>query len=480
MGIHYKKNKKTLYRKVAEDLEGMITRGLYEEGTRLPSIRQMSSSLDVSINTIIEAYSLLETWQLVEGRPQKGFFVKSINIQKLQVFKSQNFFEPITHDISEDMIYQKITKEIMDPDLVPLGAAAASTSILPVQDINSLITSLSEEQKRLCLTEAPVEGLPELRRAIACKLIDCGLSLSIDEIIITAGCVEALYLSLSAITNPGDTIAIQTPIYFNLVLMFRNLGLKIIEIPSDPITGIYLEVLEYAIKRNSIKACVVISNFSNPTGSSIPNKDKKKLTEILKEADIPLLEDDVFGDLYFTGKRPTTCRTFDDSGNTVLCSSFSKTVFPGFRLGYIIPGKLKDRIIRIKMGVNICTSTIPQLLLANYLESGGFYRHLRKLRREIALRMKNLRHDVFSFFPPGTRMTDPQGGYTLWIKLPGRMSGLDVYNKALKEGISIVPGGLFSQDDYFDSFIRLDAGCYTEDIRPAVKKLGAIIKELLE
>ncbi|MCK5153462.1 MAG: PLP-dependent aminotransferase family protein, partial [Spirochaetales bacterium] len=387
MAIHYRKKQNTLYRKVAEDIERMIARGLYKEGTRIPSIRQMSDHLNVSINTVIEAYALLETRQLIEGRPQKGFFVKNISIQKLQVLESQNFYEPVTRDIPEDMIYQKIMKEIMDPNLVPLGAAAVSPSILPIQDINPLIASLSEEQKKLCLTEAPTEGLVELRSAIARKLIDSDLTLSIDEIIITAGCVEALYLSLSAITQPGDTIAIQTPIYFNLVLMFRNLGLKIIEIPSDPINGIYLEVLEYVIKHNNIKACVVISNFSNPTGSSIPDGNKKKLTEILKEADIPLLEDDVFGDLYYSGKRPTTCRTFDGSGNTLLLSSFSKTVFPGFRVGYIIPGKFKNRIIQIKMGVNICTSTIPQLLLTNYLESGGFYRHLRKLRRETAVRM---------------------------------------------------------------------------------------------
>jgi len=479
MAIHYRKKQNTLYRKVAEDIEHMIVRGTYKEGVKIPSIRQMSSHFNVSINTIKESYALLETRQLIEGRPQKGYFVKNTNNKDLEISRIEEFYEPVTREIPANQIYQRVLKDLLNPENAPLGVAIASPSILPVQDISSLITSLTEEQKKLCLAYAPAEGLVELRIAIARKLIDCGLTISADEILITAGCEEAIFMALSAITKNGDTIAIQIPMYFNLIPMFRNLGLKIIEIPSDPVTGIYLEVLDYAIKNNNIKACVVISNFSNPTGSSIPDENKKKLTEILVKAEIPLIEDDIYGDLHFGEKRPTACRTFDNSGNTLLCSSFSKTVSPGLRVGYILPGKFKDSIIQRKMAANICTSTVPQLLLSNYLDSGGFYRQLRKLCRETSLRMEKLRNDVTEFFPQGTRKTDPKGGYTLWVELPGNVSGLDVYNRAIKEKISIVPGCLFSQDDYFDNFIRLDAGCYTEDVYPAVIKLGEIIMELL-
>lgn len=479
MAIHYKKKHDTLYRKVADDIELMIVRGVYKEGSRIPSIRQMSDHFGVSINTIKEAYGVLELKQFIEGRPNAGFFVKNTIVNDFPPMENQTFYEPVTRDIPELFLYQKILKEVLSPDHVPLGAAVASPSILPLQDINLLLNSLTEEQKKLCLSYGSIEGVSELRNAIARKLVDCGLTLSIDDVVITAGCVEGIFLALSVITDPGDTIAIQCPIYFNLIPMFSHLKLKIIEIPSDNIKGMSLDVLKYAVKNTDIKACVVISNYSNPNGSIIPDDEKQKLAEFLRDAQIPLLEDDIYGDINFSGQRPKTCRSFDDSGNTLLFSSFSKTVSPGLRIGYIIPGKYKNAIIQLKMAMNVSTSAISQYLLANYLESGGFYRELRKLCRESALRMEKLRSHISELFPKGTRLTNPQGGYSLWIELPGNVSGLDLFNRAISEGISLAPGEIFSQDDSFENYIRLDAGCYTDELKPAIVRLGEIINELL-
>jgi DNA-binding transcriptional MocR family regulator len=479
MVIHYRKKQNTLYRKIADDIELMIIRGLYEEGKRIPSIRQMSENLQVSINTVKEAYALLETRQFIEGRPNSGYYVNNISARDFPHLKSEDYYEPVTRDIPENLIYQKILKEVLNPDHVPLGAAVASPSILPLQDFNALISSLSEEQRRICLSYAPIEGIKELRIAIARKLMDSGLSLSHNDIVITAGCVEGIYLALSVLTNPGDTIAIQSPIYFNLFPMFRNLGLKIMEIPSDPVTGISLDVLHYAIRQKEIKACIIISNYNNPSGSTIPDNHKEKLVEMLRNAEIPLLDDDIYGDLSFTGQRPKSCLSFDSSGNTLLFSSFSKTVSPGLRIGFIIPGKYKDEILQQKMAMNVSTSSITQLLLANYLNSGGFYRHMRKLCRELAMRMELLRTHVGEYFPKGTRMSDPKGGVSLWIELPASVSGLDLFNRSIQEGISIVPGEIFSQEESFRNYIRLDSGCYSEDLKWSIEKLGSFVNELL-
>ncbi|MBB6482446.1 PLP-dependent aminotransferase family protein [Spirochaeta isovalerica] len=479
MSSHDEKKKQPLYQKVADDIESLILQGMYETGSRIPSIRKMSENLKVSINTIKEAYAILESRQLVEGRPHRGYFVKDIDVRKLQIPDPAHSFRPNTLEITGNFMFQRILEEVMDSRYVPLGMATASPSLLPLQDFSSLISSMTENQKKQSLMYAPPEGMPELRNVIAKKLLDSGLTLTANDILITSGCEEALFLALSAITSPGDTIAVQSPIYSNLVLTFKNLGLKILEIPSDPDDGISLDILEYGIEHNEVKACLVISNFNNPTGSVIPDKNKRRLTDILKTAGIPLLEDDVYGDLYFEGTRPSTCRTYDKSGNTVLCSSFSKTVSPGLRVGYIVPGKFKDAIIQHKIGSNICTSTISQLLLSNYLQSGGYYKQLRKLRSEVGERMKMLREDVRKFFPQGTKMTDPKGGYTLWVELPGNVSGLDLYEKAINENIAIVPGGLFSQNNLFRRFIRLDAGCYSRSISYAVARLGELTMELM-
>ncbi|MGL1894489.1 MAG: PLP-dependent aminotransferase family protein [Spirochaetaceae bacterium] len=463
-----------LYEQVVLQIKTMIEKNIYAEGDKLPSIRVMSNNLKVSINTIKEAYSILEIDDVIEGRSKVGYFVKKNCSNTLPILHN-----PVIQIATENLDYQHILNEVMDPEHIPLGAAVASPSLMPVQDFSILISSLSETQKKQCLSYAPTEGLISLRRSIIGKLVDSGLSIREDEIVITSGCEEALFLALSAITKPGDSVAIQSPVYCNLVLMFKNLGLNIIEIPSNAEDGISIDALKYAMEFNTIKACLVISNFNNPSGSIIPDINKKLLAEILSDKKIPLIEDDVYGDLYFEGNRPTTCRSYDSTGNTILCSSFSKTISPGLRVGYIIPGKFKNRVIQRKMSTNICTSTISQLLLTNYLESGGFHRQLRKLRNEVSSRMSKLRADVKKYFPDGTNMTDPKGGYTLWVELPGNVSGLDLYTIAIKEGIAIVPGGLFSQKKYFENFIRIDAGCYTDDIVPAVKRLGEMVMHLL-
>lgn len=474
MAVHYKKKRDTLYSRVAKDISGMIESRVYSEGDKIPSIREMSHSMGVSINTIKEAYTLLENSGYIEGRPHVGFFVKK------KVYKPvDRYYEPIPKSDSESILYQNILKEIMSPDYFPLGATVSSPSLLPLKDFNHLINSMTDEQKNLALTYAPTEGLSSLRVAIVKKLIDSGLHLDPEDVVITSGCEEAILLALSSITKPGDSVAVQAPVYCNLILTLRNLGLKLIEIPGDDREGVTPEVLQYVIENNSITACLLISNFNNPSGTLMSSDNKRAVATLLASNGIPLIEDDVYGDLYFGEKRPTTCRTYDSSGNTILCSSFSKTVSPGLRVGYIIPGKYRDRIIQRKMGMNICTSTISQLLLYNYLESGGYYRNLRRLRTEVGKRVKLLREDVLRYFPTGTRVNDPGGGYSLWVELPGGISGLDLYNIVIERGIAIVPGGLFSQRGSYESYIRLNAGAYTEDVEPAIKTLGEVVYKLL-
>lgn len=478
MALHYKKQRDTLYRRVAKDISTMISNGVYSIGSKIPSIREMSHNMSVSINTIREAYTLLENNGLIEGRPHVGFFVKD-KIVKSYERPVASYFEPLPSSDSEAILYQNILKEIMDTKYIPLGATVSSPSLLPLKDFNHLINSLSEEQRNLALAYAPTEGLPQLRVAIVKKLVDCGLHMDPEEVVITSGCEEALTLALSSVTKEGDSVAVQAPVYCNLILTLKNLGLNLVEIPGDDENGVTPEVLQYVIEHNNISACLLISNFNNPSGTLMTNENKREVTELLREYDIPLIEDDVYGDLYFGDKRPSTCKTYDSTGNTILCSSFSKTVSPGLRVGYIIPGRYKDRVVQRKMGMNICTSTISQLLLFNYLESGGYYKNLRKLRGEVGKRMKQMRHDVLTYFPPGTRANNPQGGFSLWVELPGGLSGLELYNRVIKEGIAIVPGGLFSLRGSYESYIRLNAGAYTEEVREAIKTLAKIIYSIL-
>jgi len=467
-----------LYEQVAGEIAGLIEQGTFRAGDRVPSIRQLSSRFDVSINTVMQAYALLEDKRLIQARPQSGYFVRS-RVPEIREpdLQSRSCITPTTVTISD--LCQQVMRNMMNRDLLPLGSAIPSARNLPIDKLNRIMAS----ELRRCGEQGVLYQMPpgyeRLRVHIARRALVAGISSGPDDILVTSGCVEAVLLALRATCRAGDTIAVESPFYFNFMQMIAELGLKALEIPSTPRDGISIEALRYAIGQGKISACLVIANFSNPLGSLMPDERKRELVDLLARHEIPLIEDDIYGDLAFGNERPTAAKSFDRSDLVIYCSSFSKTLAPGYRVGWAIAGRFQAEMERIKMIMNIAPASPPQLAIAEFLATGGYDHHLRSIRRAHARNISQMAEAVAGYFPAGTRMTHPAGGFILWIEMPEGIDAIQLYHRALERGISIVPGPLFSLSDKYGHHIRLSAAQWDERIEQGIKILGALAHELL-
>jgi DNA-binding transcriptional MocR family regulator len=325
---------------------------------------------------------------------------------------------------------------------------------------------------------ATEQGMKRLRVQIARRMLNSGCSLSADDIVITSGCVEAITLALMAACRPGDTVALGSPIYYTFLKSVEWLGLKVLEIPSTPAEGINLDVLSYAMKQTPIHACITITNFNNPLGTLMPDDRKRELVALLAKHDIPLIEDDVYGDLAFGPAHPTCTKAYDEKDLVLYCSSFSKTLAPGYRVGWIAPGRYRQRVEQLKALFNIATASPTQLAVAEFLTNGGYDHHLRAVRRAYSRQVSRMRDAVIRFFPHGTRVSRPEGGFILWVELPENSDSFRLYEEALSRGISIAPGLLFTMADKYANCFRLNAAFWSDRVERALETLGGMAKAL--
>ena len=465
------------YEKLARQIAQLIRQGTYRPGERIPSVRQMSQQQGASISSVLQAYRVLENRGLLEARPQSGYYVRVMADAKLPEPEiSAPSLDPSHVNLHE--LVMMIMNDSSNPDLVQLGAAMPNLELLPTERMNRIMSRLARKANQGMHQYHFPPGLEELRIQIAQRSLKSGCQLSPADIIITSGGTEAIDLCLHAVCNPGDIVAIESPMYFGTLQIIEVHGLRALEIPTNPRDGISLEALQFAIEHNPIKAVLTISNFSNPLGSCIPDDKKKELVELLARYDIPLIDNDVSGEIYFTEKRPMVTKAFDQKGLVMLCSSFSKDISPSLRVGWVAPGRYKAAIEWLKFTLSAATATLPQLAIAEFLESGGYDHHIRRLRRVYAGNVARLYDAVTRAFPQGTRVTRPSGGYVLWVQLPEAVDSLELYSLALQGGITLTPGYLFSPTNQFQNFIRLNAADWSYPIEHGLNKLSDMIVEL--
>ncbi len=445
-----------LYVRIAENVTHQVATGALRPGDRVPSLRELSRQLDVSVSTALQAYLLLENRGYLESRPQSGFYVRTPFARLIPEprFETKKKCEPT--EISTNSILSEILETAADPRNVRLGVASASPELFPSRKLNLIL--------RQVLRDDPDHsahydfGLERLRRQIARRALSTGCSYAPDDLTITSGGLEAINLSLRAVAKPGDVIAVETPCYFGILGSAASLNLKVIEVPTHPQEGMDLGELERAIRTHGVKACVVMPNCHNPLGYVLPDEKKRALVELTGRFDVPLIEDDVYGDLAYADSRPKTLKAFDRKGHVLLCSSFSKILSPGYRLGWVVAGRYRNEIARMKLLTTVATPSLSQRVIAEFLESGGYDRHLKRLRVTLAQQAEYFRNAVARHFPSGTRVTRPAGGHMLWIELPSKVNALKLYRAALEEHISILPGVLFSASGRYRNHIRINCG----------------------
>jgi len=319
-------------------------------------------------------------------------------------------------------------------------------------------------------------GNPRLRKQIARRYSEIGTKTGPDDIVLTSGCNEAIMLALRATTKPGDVVLVETPTYFGVLEILRYLDLKVVEITSDANTGIHIESVRDAFRRFPIKAGFVVPNFNNPTGGLMPDESKRELVEIFARNKAWLIEDDIFSELSHSQIRPKPLRFFDNHGVVLTCGSFSKTIGPGLRLGWLLPGALREQIESVKYLLNGGTTLAMSELVADFLESGSYERYLRRIRQTLAVQVARVSEAVIRAFPEGTQVSRPQGGYVIWVRLPDGVDSSDLYSKAMSAKINFAPGVIFSASGKYSDYLRISCGDWSETTRKAIGKLGGLLK----
>lgn len=469
-----------LYQQIAAEIIGQIETGAYHLGDKLPGIRLASAARAVSASTMVAAYGELLDGGYIEARPRSGFYVRApAQAELLSPGMSRPTMVP--RDVVGQQLMLPLLKQTQVPGTVNLGAAVLDLRVLPTAIVEKALTKVARaERLNICRYQFP-PGHLGLRQQIAKRMAQLGCELSPDDIVITNGCQEALLLTLKAITQPGDAIAIESPTYYGILQIIEHLGLKAIEVPTDPQQGISLDALQLAFENWPIKACLVIPNFSNPLGSLMPDANKKALAQLCKKAKVQLIEDDIYGDLAHGAQRPSICKRYDDK--VIYCSSFSKTLVPGFRVGWVASKQLAESVAQLKFMSNTGLPAIVQYALAEILASGKYERHLRSLKTKLAKSMHEMVTAIERYFPANTRITQPKGGFVLWVELPPEiMKNKDTFtltHNALEQKIALTPGKIFSANQKYTHCLRLSSsGIWTPEKEKALKVVGELIKKL--
>ncbi|APR38610.1 aminotransferase-like domain-containing protein [Paraburkholderia sp. SOS3] len=469
----------TRYEVLANTMAAEIRSGSIKVGARMPSLRQVIAQHGVSQSTVFRAYYLLEEWGLIRAQERSGYYVApgAAVARSLGQQPATAPAEPAKVDIS-NLVFS-VLEAARHPDIVPLGSAFPSPLLFPLQ---RLARSLGQSA-RFVSPWSTVADLPPgneaLRSQIALRYLGMGIAQPADELVVTNGALEALNLCLMAVTRPGDVVAIESPGFYAALQAIERLDLRAVEIPVDPRSGRDLDALAQALKSYPIRACWFMTNFQNPTGVTLTVEKKRALVDLLDRHDVPLIEDDVYGELHFQADYPLPARAFDKRGKVMHCSSFSKTLAPGYRIGWVAAGRFADKVQKLKLMTTLSSSIPVQAGLADYLQHGGYERHLRKLRSALLAQLASMDAAIRRWMPPGVKWTRPEGGYFVWLEFPEPIDAMELHRLAIERGISVAPGPMFSVAHTFENCIRLNFGHpWNAKIDDALRVLGELVRRV--
>lgn len=468
------------YETLANTMAAEIRAGQAAAGSRMPSLRQVIAQHGVNQSTVLHAYSLLEEWGLIRARERSGYYVAQGAAAGEAVLARSGAANAATLAQSAKVDINSLVFSVLDaarhPDIVPLGSAFPSPKLFPLQRLAKSLASATRFVNPWSTVVDLPPGNEPLRRQIAFRYMVMGAPQPIDEIVITSGALEALNLCLAAVTRPGDAVAIESPGFYAALQAIERLDLRAVEIPVDPETGLDLAALEQALAQYPIRACWFMTNFQNPTGTTLSPEKKKALVELITRHDVPLIEDDVYGELHFQPDYPLPAKAFDTAGLVMHCSSYSKTLAPGYRVGWVSAGRYADKVQQLKLMTTLSASIPAQAGIADYLQHGGYDKHLRKLRGELQRQQTAMEDAIARWLPRDVRYAVPDGGYFLWLELPDEIDAMQLHRQAAEHGFSIAPGPIFSASRAYRRCIRLNFGHpWTPQIEASMKTLGRLL-----
>jgi DNA-binding transcriptional MocR family regulator len=465
-----------LYQQVINLITEMRINGTLQTGQKLPSLRNLSASLSVSIPTVKQAYIELERQGVILAKPKSGYFLTHQN-RTVQPKKARLPTKPIA--VSRQQLIEEVFKSIHHTNNLPLGVANPVAALPITKTINRTMRRVMTVMGDKALHYGPVAGYAPLRRQLAYSYMEYALPLAPDDIIITNGAQEALNIALQCVAKAGDVIAVESPCYFGILELIENLGMLALEVPICSEDGLTVQDVEKAISKHPVKACIFSSTISNPMGCELTDNVKQHIVELLEKYEIPLIEDDVYGDLYFTEKRGTPAQKYSKKGLVITCSSFSKTAAPGYRIGWIATHKFNQECAQLKRSLSFSSSHINQITLYEFARSGDYDRYLKQLRRVLLTNKARMRNKLQQLLGENVRISDPKGGAVLWLEFDKCIDSADVFQMALQKNISVSPGTLFSPSNRYQHCIRLSYGLpWNDKVEEGLKEFAGICRNV--
>lgn len=466
--------KQLLFESTADRIQSLIDKDLFRPGDKLPSLRRIHRDFEVSIGTVLEAYNVLSDRGIVTGREKSGFFVvrKPGAIADAPTPSNEKAVEK---NVMIENLLKKVTTPSAKKNIVSFFDAVPTVGMLPFTSLRRAVQNVSRDLSGAYMAYESSIGNTALREMIARRAVDHEVTYNANDIIITNGALEGINLCLRAVTSPGDTVLVQTPCYYGILQCIANLKLKVIEIPSDTSGVVHMDELEKVCKKSSVAACILVPNFNNPNGVTLSDETKKLLALFAKRMRVPIIEDDIYGDLCFSTRRPSTIKSYDRDGWILLVSSFSKTLAPGFRVGWCIPGRFLQRVAQLKATTNVATASLVQHAIASLLKTNAYDRHIRKTRSTLSRQVALTSQAIHTYFPEGTKISQPEGGFVLWVELPKKVNTLELQKMALDHGINFAPGTIFSNSGQYKNFLRISCNNeWTVRVEHAIRKLGQL------
>lgn len=443
-----------LYQKIVDYFMGAIEKGDILSGEKLPSLRKIADQFDVSLSTAVEAYRKLELFGFVAVKDRSGYFAR-LPLQSETILKPSKKFKSKISEIEHIEEIIEIHTQTLDPSTAPFGVGTPCPEKFPHKMLNRYLSQTIKHNTEILGTYLFGMGLPELRSELARWMKPWLGIVNKDNILITNGCLEAINIALTAECETGDIVAIESPCYFGILQAIHHHGLRALEIKTDPETGVDPKALEELAKKNNIKAFISTPNAQNPLGFSMTDKNKKEVLAICKKHNMVLIEDDLYGELAFSKKRPKGYKYFDKDGIVVHCSSFSKFLGPGLRIGWCIPPKNPTRYLKYKLSLNLCTNTLVQYAVSAILRSENLLSVGKKLTEYYQNNLQIYANVIQNELGEKVSISNPTGSYFLWVRVEG-LDSLAVYQKAKKQKISFAPGTLFSATKLYNNYLRVN------------------------
>ena len=467
-----------LYQQIAGQLAELVRNGTLARGEKLPSVRTLARQHGVAQATVVQAFHWLEDARLVVAKPRSGFFVAPRPAALPEPTASRPQRRP--REVSVDWLGQRILGHGQPADLVSFSSGTPGPDLLNADRVRRAVARAVQRHRQLLCTYPSFTGQEETRRAIARYAAGLGCALDPESVIVTSGCMDSVALCLRAVTRPGDVVALESPTHFSFLEVLQSLHLRALEIPTHPRHGLSLDALQLALDTQPVKALLLVPTLSNPLGACMPQAERKRLARMAERHGLPVIEDAIYNDLCGPDESRRTVKSYDPSGHVMLCHSFSKTLAPGLRLGWLEGGRWSQAVRNIKDSQSGGQSAVLELALADLITQAGHAAAMRQLRAQAAVRLEQARRVIAQHFPPGTRVSDPPGGFLLWLELPRGLDAVRLHEACLAERILVAPGTVFSTTGRFRNCLRIGiGGDWSEGHLPALRRVGEIASLML-